>query len=160
MAPGVRRREGRVHQQIRTSPGHTGENIRRVLDILAGAGVNVEGIGPDFESPHVRTAVPHEHGDAAWAALKEAGLEPELRAAITYGLPNVPGQLAARVEGLARRGYVVESLLVLASRDGDRTLVSIGVRRAIPNGWAAEVAELGGWEEPDGWTGGTLEAGA
>jgi len=149
-----------VHQQIRTSPGHTGENIRRVLDVLAGAGVNVEGIGPDFESPHVRTAVPHEHSDAAWAALKEAGLEPEMRAALPVSLPNAPGQLAAAVERLARRGYVVESLLVLASRDGDRTLVSIGVRRAIPNDWAAAVTELGGWEEPDGWTGGTLEAGA
>ncbi len=50
----------RVHQQIRTSPGRTGENIRRVLDVLAAAGVNIEGIGPDFESPHVRTAVPDD----------------------------------------------------------------------------------------------------
>ena len=148
-----------MHQQIRTSPGTTGENVRRVLDILAGAGVNVEGIGPDYESPHVRTAVPHEHLEAAWMALRDAGLEPEMRAAITFALPNVPGQLAAALERLARRGYVAESVLVLASRDGDRTLASIGVRRAIPYRWEDAAAELGGWEEPGGWTGGDLARG-
>lgn len=145
-----------MHQQIRTSPGQTGENIRRVLDILAGAGVNVEGIGPDFESPHVRTAVPHDQCEAAWKALKRAGLQPELRAAVPYALLNEPGQLAAKVEGLVKHGYVVESVLVLASRDGDQTLVSIGVRRAIPHGWAATVGELGGLVEP----GDCLEPGA
>ncbi|HSW40882.1 MAG TPA: hypothetical protein VLM76_00020 [Patescibacteria group bacterium] len=145
-----------MHQQIRTSPGATEENIRRVLDILAAAGVNVEGIGPDYESPHVRTAVPHEHLDAALKALRDAGLEPEMRAAIPFALPNAPGQLAAALERLARRGYAGESVLVLASRDGDRTIVSIGVRRATPFRAEAAVAELGGWEEPDGWTGGDL----
>ena len=48
-----------MHQQIRTSPGSTADNIRRALEILEG--VNVEGIGPDFEPPHVRIAVRHEH---------------------------------------------------------------------------------------------------
>lgn len=148
-----------MHQQLRTSPGTTGENIRRVLDILAAAGVNVEGIGPDFESPHVRTAVPHEHLEAAWKALRDGGLEPEMRAAIPLALPNAPGQLAAALERLARRGYVSESVLVLASRDGDRTLVSVGVRRAIPYRWEAAVPDLGGWEEPDGWAGGDLAPG-
>lgn len=143
-----------MHQQIRTSPGQTGENIRRVLDILARADVNVEGIGPDFESPHVRTTVPHDQCAAAWAALKEAGLQPELRAAVPYALENEPGQLNTRVEGLVSRGYVVESVLVLASRDDHgRTLVSIGVRRAIPHGWAATVEELGGLTEPGGSAG-------
>jgi hypothetical protein len=150
----------RVHQQIRTSPGHTGENIRRVLDVLAGARVNVEGVGPDFESPHVRMAVPHDRCEAAWEALKTAGLEPELRPAITFALSNEPGQLAPVVEGLVKRGYVVESVLVLASRDEGRTLVSIGVRRAIPDAWEATVADLGGWEEPRGWKGGDLRTGA
>lgn len=149
-----------MHQQIRTSPGHTGENIRRVLDVLAAAGVNIEGIGPDYEAPHVRTAVPDAQCDAAWAALKDAGLEPELRAAVTVALPNEPGQLAAAVERLAKRGYAQESVLVLASRDGDHTLVSIGVRPTVPAGWEATAATLGGWEEPDGWTGGDLEQGA
>ena len=145
---------------FRTSPGRTGENIRRVLDVLAEAHINVEGIGPDFESPHIRTAVPHEQGEAAWTALKKAGLEPELRPAITYSLANAPGQLAATIERLARQGYVAEGVLVLASRDGDQTLVSIGVHQVIPNGWEATVVALGGWEEPGGWTGGDLERGA
>jgi len=139
-----------MHQQIRTSPGSTAENIRRVLDILAGAGVNVEGIGPDFESPHVRTAVPHGACQAAWDALKRAGLEPELRPAVTFALDHQPGRLAERVEWLARRGYGIESVLVLASRDGDRTLVSIGVRPTVPPDWDAIVAGLGGMEEPGG----------
>jgi hypothetical protein len=55
-----------MHQQIRTSPGGTSDNVRNVLAILARAGVNVEAIGPDFEAPHIRTAVPHEHWDRAW----------------------------------------------------------------------------------------------
>jgi len=148
-----------VHQQIRTSPGKTSDNIRRVLDILKAAEVNVEGIGPDFEAPHIRTAVPHAHFEQAWNALKEAHFEPELRPAVTVALANVPGQLAETVEGLVLRGYLPESILVLASRDGDRTLVSIGVRRAIPHGWASVAAELGGWEEPEGWLGGDLAPG-
>jgi len=150
-----------VHQQIRTSPGQTGENIRRVLDILADAEINVEGIGPDFESPHVRTAVPHHQCNAAWNALKEAGLQPELRAAVPYALENVHGQLRDKVEGLVKNGYVVESVLVLASRDdAGRTLVSIGVRRAIPHDWATTVRTLGGLVEPDDSTGCGPEPGA
>jgi hypothetical protein len=140
-----------VHQQIRTSPGQTGENIRRVLNILADAGVNVDGIGPDFESPHVRTTVPHDQCEAAMEALERAGLVPELREAVPYALANKHGQLRAKIEGLVKHGYAVESVLVLAGRDDDgNTLVSIGVRPPIRNGWADTVVDLGGLVDPGG----------
>ncbi len=149
-----------MHQQIRTSPGHTRENMRSVLDILARAGVNVEGIGPDFEPPHIRIAVPHEHWDAAWDALRHAKLQPEARPALTVALPNDPGKLNAKVEELARAGYGLESVLVLASRDGDLTLVSLGVHEDVPPDWEETAAGLGGWEDPDGWQGGDVSTGS
>ena len=143
-----------MHLQIRTSPDTTVENIRTVLDALARAEVNVEGIGPDFEAPHVRVAVRHETWEQAWSALKEAGLQPEARPAVTFAVPNSAGQIAPLVEGLVLRGYAPESLLVLASRDGDRTLVSIGVRETVPREWSdAAAVELGGWRQPDDWRG-------
>jgi len=131
-----------MHQQIRTSPGSTADNLRRALEILDG--VNIEGIGPDFEPPHVRIAVRHENCQEAWDALERAGLRPELRAAITFALANAPGQLKFTLDRLVDRGYVLESVLVLAGRDGDRTLVSVGVHRAMPDDWAATVEALGG----------------
>jgi hypothetical protein len=147
-----------MHQQIRTSPGTTGENLRRALDILARADVNVEGIGPDFEPPHIRIAVRHDQWDQAWKALDEHGLKPEARAAIAFAVPNAPGQVAPILERLARQGYALESFLVLAGQDGDRTLVSVGVRETVPRGWSATIAELGGWEETSGRQGGSESA--
>jgi hypothetical protein len=142
-----------MHLQIRTSPEETTENVQKVLDVLAEAGVNVEGIGPDFEPPHVRVAVPHAYWDQALDALRSAGLDPQERAAITYAIPNSPGQLAPIIHRLLERGFTLESTLVLASRYEDRTLVSIGVREFVPPGWEERVIDLGGWEEPEGWTG-------
>lgn len=149
-----------MHQQIRTSPGGTSDNIRNVLDILAQAEVNVEGVGPDFEEPHIRTAVPHEHWERAWEALDRAHLKPEARPSVTVAVPNKPGQVSPIVEDLVRRGYTLESLLVLASRDGGLTLVSIGVRETVPATWATTVDALGGWSEPPGWTGGDIDEAA
>jgi hypothetical protein len=123
-----------MHQQLRTSPSDTGDNMRRVLDALAG--INIEGIGPEFDSTHVRTAVEHPAWEAAWAALKSAGLEPVACKAVLVTLPNSEGKLRQAVENLARRGYVVESVLVLAS-PGQSGLVrvSIGVRDGIKENW-------------------------
>ena len=135
-----------MHQQIRTSPDSTAENIRRVVDVLAASGVNVDGIGPDFEAPHVRTVVSHEDLDTALGALRRAGLEPELRPAVTFSLSDAPGQLAASLEKLAGHGYGIESVLVLAGGDSGpgQALVSIGVRLPMPDDWEKTAAELSG----------------
>lgn len=137
-----------MHQQIRTSPGHTGENIRRVVDVLGDAGVNIEGVGPDFEPPHVRVLVDHESFEKAWDALKRAGLQPEARACLTRAVPNTPGALRGMLEDLAHAGYAAESLLVLASHVDDQVLVSIGIRETIPDAWDAKAGGMGGYEEP------------
>lgn len=135
-----------MHQQIRTSPDSTAENIRRVADVLAAKGINVDGIGPDFEAPHVRTVVSHGDLDGALAALRGAGLEPELRPAVTFSLSNAPGQLGAALEKLAGLGYGIDSVLVLAGRDPKlgQALVSIGVRLPMPDDWEKTAAELSG----------------
>ncbi len=140
-----------MHQQIKTSPGHTDENLRRVADALVG--VQVLGIGPDFESPHIRTVVADKDFEAAWNALKSAGLQPITCRALTYAVENQPGAIVDILEDLAKKGFVVESVLVLASRINGQTLVSFGVDRGIPPDWEDMYAELGGVAEPDDWNG-------
>jgi hypothetical protein len=125
-----------MHQQIRTSPGDVGENLRRVLDALVA--VNIEGIGNDFEYPHIRTVVTHEDWNAAWQALKAAGLQPEARRAVLVTIPHQSGKLRQAVENLTRRGYIIESIVTLGTvGQGDVVRVSIGIREGIEEGWEA-----------------------
>jgi hypothetical protein len=79
-----------------------------------------------------------------------------VRASVTVAVPNEPGQVSPIVERLVREGYTLESLLILASRDRGLTLVSIGVREPVSATWADTAADLGGWREPPGWTGGDI----
>jgi hypothetical protein len=142
-----------MHMQIRTSPYAVGQNVRRAAAALAAGGVNVEGIGPDYESPHARIVVPHEAFEAARKILREAGFDPEPRHACTFALPHRPGQLAAVLERVAEADFDVESVLVLASRLRGMTLVSIGVDREPT---AEERERLGCVDEPAGWIGGDI----
>jgi hypothetical protein len=143
-----------MHMQIRTSPYAVGQNIRRAAAALAARGVNVEGIGPDYESPHARIVVPHEAVEAAVKVLREAGFDPVLRHACTFALPHRPGELAAVLERVAEADFDVESVLVLASRLRGMTLVSIGVdREPSPD----ERDRLGCVVEPAGWIGGDID---
>ena len=74
-----------MHLQVKMSPDETAENIRRVVSALAEAGINIEAIAPDFDPPHVRVLVRHDHpydpGNAddplnrALAALTDEGLD-------------------------------------------------------------------------------------
>jgi len=130
-----------MHQQIKTSPGSTDENLQAVIDTLGGAGINIQGIGPDFESPHIRTVVSHEDTEAAISVLRSAGLEPEIRPGFTASVANRPGRLKHVLDALRQRGYGIESVLVLADRTGEDVLVSVGIDRPVPNDWV----ELGGF---------------
>lgn len=141
-----------MHQQIRTSPGDPEDNLRRVLRALAGAQVNIEGIGPELETSHLRTVVPHGQWGQAKEALAAEGFEPTDQMAITKLLDNQHGALFDFIEQLKSQGYVIDSVLVLASRPNGKVLVSVGVSGTI-EGWAAIAVEQGGWEEPDGWAG-------
>jgi hypothetical protein len=132
-----------MHQQIRTSPDEVADNLKHVVDALAGAEINVEGIGPDFESPHIRTVVNHDRVSDAIAALEAASLQPELRPAFTRAVANRPGGLKGILDDLEERGYAIESVLVLATRPHGQVLVSIGTDPAVPSDWE----ELGGWVE-------------
>jgi hypothetical protein len=129
-----------MHQQVRTSPGSTDENMRLVIEALAAAGINIEGIGPDYEAPHVRVYVDHPQGDdrpleEVVAVLRNAGFAPERRKAVTVPMPNSPGALRTAVRKLIRRGYIMESTLVLASHTDDLVRVSFGVSEGIEAGW-------------------------
>jgi hypothetical protein len=155
LIPSGRRAEGvAMHQQIRTSPRDVGRNVDDGLAILAARGINVEGVGPDFESPHARFVVPHPATDDALAALRENSPDAELRHACTVALANRPGELSAVLRRIGRAGFVVESVLVLASRHNGRTLVSVGLNKEPSRGLRDEVGCL---DEPYGWLGGDID---
>jgi hypothetical protein len=143
-----------MHQQIRTSPGTVGSNLSRAVAALGRRGVNVEGVGPDYVSPHVRIVVPHAATDDAIHALKSVdGFAPELRPACTFALAHAPGQLSRILEAVAAADFDVESVLVLASRRQGRTLVSIGLDHEPSR---EECETLGCVDEPEGWIGGDV----
>lgn len=142
-----------MHQQIRTSPYGIGQNIARAVEALAAVRVNVEGVGPDYESPHARIVVPHDAVKGALEALDRVGFKPELVPACTFALANRHGQLADVLVRVAKAGFDVQCVLVLASRVRGMTLVSIGLDREPT---AIECESLRCVEEPDGWIGGDI----
>lgn len=144
--------ESLMHEQIRTSPGDPEQNVRRITRALAGRGINLEGIGPELETTHIRTVVAHGRWEDAKQALRDEGFDPTDRMAIAALLDNRQGALQEFIESLKAQGYSVESILVLASRPEGKVLVSIGVAGVVP-GWEDVAVELGGWKEPPGWEG-------
>lgn len=149
------------HQQIRASPDNTASNVRRVVNALAKANVNIESIAPDFEPPHVRIVVQHDEEydpenaedpfNQALAALVAADLTPEVRSAVSVTMENKPRALKAALDRLAREGYTVESVLVLPGEpEPGKAEVSFGISRAAIAGWTDQLAdELQGRIETD-----------
>ncbi len=141
-----------MHQQIKASPDDTAENIRRVVNALAGRGINIEAIAPDFDPPHVRVLVQHadpydpsnedDPFNQALAAMRHEGLAPEIKAALPVTMPNKPRALKAALDRLSREGHIVESILVLPSGAGGTAQVSFGVARTTIAGWEQEADKL------------------
>ena len=143
-----------MHQQIKASPDDTGTNMRRVINVLTRAGINIEGIAPDFEPPHVRVAVKQNHPydpndkndtfNRALVALRRDGLNPQIVSSVPLVIPNEAGALQAAIDQLTREGYVVESILALAPQEGEDgeepATHSVGVSRSSIAGWAESVA--------------------
>ena len=128
-----------MHAQIKASPDNTAENMQRILNALAAAEINIDAIAPDFDPPHVRVLVGHDDVNGAMAALSDAGLTPQIKSALGLRIPNSPGALKNALDGIARRGLKVESVLVLAESDvPDTARVSIGVARTVIAGWDDE----------------------
>jgi hypothetical protein len=134
-----------MHQQIKASPGDTATNMRRVINVLARAHINIESIAPDFDPPHVRVAVKHNDPydpkdptdpfNRALVALREDGLDPHPVPSLPLTIPNQPGALQVALDALMRQGYVVQSILPLAEPD-DEGNVSIGVAPSMILNWA------------------------
>ena len=141
-----------MHQQIKGSPDDVASNVHRIVNVLAKKNINIEGIAPDFDPPHVRVVVKHEEpydatnpDDAfnqAVLAMQEDGLKPEIKSAITVSMPNKPRALKAAMDRLEREGYVVESVVVLNSEQGGVARVSIGVARATIAEWDQLAGDL------------------
>ncbi len=129
-----------MHEQIRTSPGSTGDNFRRVVEVLADAGVNIAGIAPDFEAPHIRVVIAHDEADDgpvkdAFDALVAAHLDPVICQAVTVPVQDSPGHLRSMMRKLILGGFDLESVVVLGSCDQSDVLVSFGVRRRVEADW-------------------------
>jgi len=141
-----------MHQQIKGSPDSFDANKSRIETVLARAGITIEAIGPDVDPPHVRVLVkhaepydpadPNDTFNRALAALRQDGLAPEAKAAVTLTMPNKPRVLEAAKDRVARRGHVIESVLTLPKGANGVGKVSIGVARANLDGWGPEAAAL------------------
>ena len=143
-----------MHQQIKGSPDDVASNVHRIVNVLAKKAINIEGIAPDFDPPHVRVVVKHEEpydpanlDDAfnqAVLAMQEDGLAPEIKSAITVPMPNKPKALKTAMDRLEREGYVVESIVVLSSEEGALARVSFGVARTTIADWDQVAGNLEG----------------
>jgi len=144
-----------MHQQIKGSPDDVASNIRGVLNALGKHGIDIRGIAPDFDAPHVRVVVehkdPYDPGDPsdlfnqAIAAMEEEGMAPEVKPALLLKIPDKAGSLRAALSRLAREGYVVESILVLPGLTPDgKAQVSVGVAATMISGWDQTSEELAG----------------
>ena len=145
-----------MHQQIGGSPKDTASNIGTTVTALQKAGINIVGIAPAFESPHVRVVVADGDTENALRALADAGLAPRIHSAVVVQMVNTAGQLKKAMDELMVRGFEVESILVLP---GDPPSVSFGIRRNEIPGWSDNSAEeLGGEiaEAIDGEEGGVV----
>jgi hypothetical protein len=134
-----------MHLQIKGSPDSVDVNMRRIVDVLAQHGINIEAIAPDFDAPHVRVLVehaePYDPADAndtfnkALAALEADGIGPEAKAAVTLRMPNKPRVLQAAMDRVTRAGHRIESVLVLPAGANGVAMVSLGVARGGVDGW-------------------------
>jgi hypothetical protein len=132
-----------MHQQIRGSPDSIAGNIARIVNVLAAAGVNILGIAPDFDAPHVRVIVGDEAGEEegeafemALDAMAKAGLAPQIRPAVLLSMPNSPTALQSAIDRLTRKGYAIESILVLPGEpEPGKAWVSLGVAQTIKPDW-------------------------
>ena len=134
-----------MHQQIGGSPKDTATNMSAILDALSG--VNIAAIAPSFHPPHIRVLVQDEDFDTAFALMQSAGLEPTVHSAVTFGLPNQPQALKNAMNRLARKGFDVESVLVVPGDFGpNKAGVSIGISAAGADDWTDAKADALGQE--------------
>jgi hypothetical protein len=143
-----------MHQQIKSSPETTRENVWAVVNALAAAGINIEAIAPDFDPPHVRVLVKHNHpydpndpDDAfnrALAALVDAHMEPTVERSIELiQIPNEPAALQRAMEAIDGEDVTIASILVLPGAQDDKAVISFGVEGDTPDeAWAARSEEL------------------
>ena len=137
-----------MHQQIKASPNNTPENVQRIVNALAVAGINIVAIAPDFDPPHVRVLVEHADFDNALAALADEGLMPQVKSAVIVQMKNESKALKKAMASLARRGFAVESVLTLPGLVGqnqDEVQVSFGISQSGIAGWdEGPASDLGG----------------
>ena len=134
-----------MHQQIGGSPNEIATNMSAILEALSG--INIAAIAPSYHHPHVRVLVQHEDFDTAFGLLHAAGLEPTVHSAVTFGLSNQPKALKNALDRLEKKGYDVESVLVVPGDFGPNKVgVSIGIAQGDTADWSHAKADALGKE--------------
>ncbi len=117
---GIETKEFKVF--VQNKPGE----LARVAEALAAGPVNIKAIASEFgnERPFFRVVT----NDVATTerVLKNAGLEFKLYDIMSVEMLDRPGELAKIAKRLARAGVNVESVYILATKDG-RTEMALNV---------------------------------
>lgn len=97
-----------MHLQIRTVPALSPASLEELLQVLEGAGINIEAAGgSDVEfGGEFAFAVAHREEDHAMAVLQDAGYRPRLVEVASCALTNEPGQLASCIASIAANNRI------------------------------------------------------
>ncbi len=129
-----------MHQQLGGSPKDTASNMRAILEALAD--INIGGIAPSFDPPHIRVVVEDDAFDTAYDAMATAGLAPTVHSAVTVTMTDTPKALKTALDRLERMGYEVDAILVLPSQPSQgQVQVSFGIKPRGIAGWTDAQAE-------------------
>jgi hypothetical protein len=128
-----------MHQQLGGSPEETAANMRAVLAALAD--VDLRGIGPSFDPPHIRVLVEDGDFDAAYEAMKDARLDPTIHTAVTFTITDAKGRLKHAMDALENRGNFVDAILVVPGGPAGSAKVSFGIIGPNPDTWTDQTAD-------------------
>jgi hypothetical protein len=103
--------------------------LARVTEALAAGPVNIRAIASEFGNARPFFRIVTSDVATTERALKNAGLEFNLCDVINIELLDRPGELAKIAKRLARAGVNVESVYILATKDG-KTEIAFNVNDA------------------------------
>jgi hypothetical protein len=128
-----------MHQQLGGSPEETAANMRAVLAALDD--VNIRGIGPSFDPPHIRVLVEDGEFDKARRLMDDNGLEPTIHTAVTLTISDAKGRLRKAMAAIEDRGNFVDAILVVPGAAAGKAMISFGLIGPNLDDWTDQTAD-------------------